>query len=153
MITIAAGAFTAIFAPKLDYLPTGNRNFVFGFVNVPPGYNLDEVSAITERIAARTRDLWAPVSGPEPAADGDPPNSSASCACPFPAVPLSAAQRLIQIARPSWAPLSRSAAAQEPGTRAFARQPSLFGRSIGSGRTIDLDIRGNDLQTDLRHSR
>jgi HAE1 family hydrophobic/amphiphilic exporter-1 len=44
-------------------------------------------------------------------------------------------------------PIIEEAAAQEPGTRAFARQPSLFGRSIGSGRTIDLDIRGNDLQT------
>jgi len=146
VITIAAGAFTAIFAPKLDYLPTGNRNFVFGFVNVPPGYNLDEVSAITERIAARTRDLWAPVSGPEPAADGSP-KFERFMRVPFSGRAFVGGTAVDPNRAAELGPIIEEAAAQEPGTRAFARQPSLFGRSIGSGRTIDLDIRGNDLQT------
>jgi HAE1 family hydrophobic/amphiphilic exporter-1 len=34
----------------------------------------------------------------------------------------------------------------EPGTFGFVNQPSIFGRGIGSGRRIDLDISGPDLE-------
>jgi HAE1 family hydrophobic/amphiphilic exporter-1 len=34
----------------------------------------------------------------------------------------------------------------EPGTLAFMFQPSLFGRSVGGGRNINLDISGGDLK-------
>ena len=41
-------------------------------------------------------------------------------------------------------PLSKPVFA-EPGTFGFITQPSMFGRGIGGGRTIDLDISGPDL--------
>ena len=50
--------------PKLDYLPEGNRNLVFGVVVPPPGYNLDTTSAIAERIENAVRPLWASETGP-----------------------------------------------------------------------------------------
>lgn len=40
-------------APPLDYLPTGNRNLVFGGLLIPPGYSLDQQTAIAERIEAQ----------------------------------------------------------------------------------------------------
>ncbi|MEZ5590799.1 MAG: hypothetical protein R3F53_08865 [Gammaproteobacteria bacterium] len=38
-ITVAAGYSTWQFLPKLEYLPEGNRNLVFGVILPPPGYN------------------------------------------------------------------------------------------------------------------
>ena len=37
--------------PPLDYLPKGNRNVVFGMLIPPPGYNLEQLAAITAKLA------------------------------------------------------------------------------------------------------
>ncbi|MBO6783013.1 MAG: efflux RND transporter permease subunit, partial [Alphaproteobacteria bacterium] len=145
-ITVAAAAFTFVFAPKLDYLPTGNRNFVFGFVNVPPGYNLDTVDEITARIAERTRHLWEVETGPE-SEPGQPPKFERFFRVPFAGRGFiggassepERASELVQVLR--------DASEGEPGVRTFPSQPSLFGRSVGGGRSIDVDIRGADLET------
>ncbi len=49
---------TRILLPPLDYLPTGNRNIVFGLLFPPPGYNLDQLSEMGERIEARMQPAW-----------------------------------------------------------------------------------------------
>tara|TARA_R110002110_G_scaffold85816_3_gene223646 strand:+ start:19772 stop:22954 length:3183 start_codon:yes stop_codon:yes gene_type:complete len=145
-ITLASGVFTLSFAPKLDYLPTGNRNFVFGIVNVPPGYNLKTIDEITERIAQRTRYLWASETGPE-SEPGQPPKFERFMRVPRAGHAFIGGTSVDPNRAAELGPILEEAASLEPGTRAFARQPSLFGRSLGSGRTIDVDIRGADLQT------
>jgi HAE1 family hydrophobic/amphiphilic exporter-1 len=146
VITVASAAFTLTFAPKLDYLPTGNRNFVFAFVNVPPGYNLDTVSGITERIAERTRHLWTQETGPD-SEPGGPPKIERFMRVPFAGRAFIGATSVDPNRAPDLLPVLRDAAEGEPGVRTFPRQPSLFGRSIGSGRSIDFDVRGTDLAT------
>ena len=47
-----------ILLPPLDYLPSGNRNIVFGLLYPPPGYNLKQLSEMGERIEARLRPAW-----------------------------------------------------------------------------------------------
>ena len=54
------------FLPKLEYLPEGNRNLIFGFMIPPPGYNLDTMTAIGKRVEDRVRHLWGSETGPEP---------------------------------------------------------------------------------------
>lgn len=54
LITVAAAGSYQLF-PERDYLPTGNRNLVFGFVLPPPGVNVTHIQAemgdvIAERI-------------------------------------------------------------------------------------------------------
>lgn len=49
---------TGILKPPLDYLPSGNRNVVFGLLFPPPGYNLDQLSEMGERIEERMRPAW-----------------------------------------------------------------------------------------------
>ena len=51
------GAWT--FAPKLEYLPEGNRNLVFGIIIPPPGYNLDTMTQIAQRMEEEIRPFWA----------------------------------------------------------------------------------------------
>ena len=49
---------TRILLPPLDYLPKGNRNLVFGLLFPPPGYNLEALSEMGERIEQRIEPLW-----------------------------------------------------------------------------------------------
>jgi len=49
---------TRMLLPPLDYLPSGNRNVVFGLLFPPPGYNLDQLSRMGERIESRIRPAW-----------------------------------------------------------------------------------------------
>ncbi len=44
--------------PPLDYLPKGNRNIVFGMIIPPPGYNLDQLTEMGERIEKVIKPVW-----------------------------------------------------------------------------------------------
>ncbi len=146
MVMIIAGgaAFaTWAFLPRLEYLPEGNRNLVFGLIIPPPGYNLDTTETIAQRIEDVAEPLWnaAPALETEdgtPAIDtfffvATPGNSFVGAA----AVDGERAGELIPVlSRPIFA---------EPGTFGFMTQPSLFGRGVGGGRTIELNISGQDL--------
>lgn len=44
--------------PPIDYLPQGNRNIIFGMLIPPPGYNLDKLSEVGERIESHIRPFW-----------------------------------------------------------------------------------------------
>ena len=47
-----------VLMPPLDYLPLGNRNIVFGMLMPPPGYNLDQLKTIGERVEDVIRPAW-----------------------------------------------------------------------------------------------
>ncbi|PTX54517.1 HAE1 family hydrophobic/amphiphilic exporter-1 [Litoreibacter ponti] len=142
---IAGGAVLAsiTFLPRLEYLPEGNRNLVFGLIIPPPGYNLDTTQTIAERIETVARPLWEAAPN-EQTEDGTPtidnfffvatPGNSFVGSS---AVDGARAGELIPVlSRPIFA---------EPGTFGFMTQPSLFGRGVGGGRTIELNVSGQDL--------
>ena len=68
---VAAAGLAWKFLPKLEYLPEGNRNLIFGIIIPPPGYNLRTTSEIAEAIEQATRPHWAIETGPE-SAPGEP---------------------------------------------------------------------------------
>ena len=150
MVTLIAGtAVTAsiMFLPQLEYLPEGNRNLVFGVILPPPGYNLETTETIAERIERTARPMWEGAPAPE-LEDGTPvienfffvaiPGNSFVGAT---AMDGSRASDLIPIlSQPIFA---------EPGTFGFMTQPSLFGQGIGGGRTIELNVSGQDLNAIL----
>ncbi|MEM7710331.1 MAG: efflux RND transporter permease subunit [Pseudomonadota bacterium] len=60
MVTVITGAAilgASAYLPKLEYLPEGNRNLVFGVVVPPPGYNLATTLTTAERIEAKAKGL------------------------------------------------------------------------------------------------
>ena len=59
VMTSAATIFSWVAMPKIDYLPTGNRNLVIGFVQPPAGYNLDTMDDIMTRVQEKTRKFWS----------------------------------------------------------------------------------------------
>ncbi|MEX2454629.1 MAG: efflux RND transporter permease subunit [Rhodospirillaceae bacterium] len=132
--------------PKLDYLPTGNRNFVIGFVQPPAGYNLDTNEAIGLRVADETRRFWSRGEGSESNAEEDRKIDRlfvvALTGRMFIAATHVRSERASELIG-----LIQEPASAEPGVLAFLFQPSLFGRSIGSGRSIDIEVSGPDLET------
>ncbi|RCL78517.1 MAG: AcrB/AcrD/AcrF family protein [SAR116 cluster bacterium] len=131
--------------PKLEYLPEGNNNFVFGVILPPPGYNLATSEGIALKVEDAVRDLWASETGPEDSPEGKPKFDNfffvATETRSFiggSSVDPSRAAELI--------PVMRTPIFTEPGTFGFINQRSIFGRGIGGGRAVDLDILGDDLE-------
>ena len=152
-ITAAASVFAIAYLPKLDYLPVGNRNFVIGFVLPPAGYNLDTTENIARGVAEKTRKYWSDAALAESGGTHPPGTDEAQKMIDrFFFVALQgrafiAARHVDEQKAPELIPILQSPARQEPGTLGFVFQPSLFGRSIGSGRSIDIDISGPELET------
>jgi len=140
-----AGLASWAFLPKLEYLPEGNRNLVLGILMPPPGYNLATTTGIANDVEGAARPLWASVTGPE-AEPGQPPKIEnfffvARRGTTFVGASAVQGERAAELI-----PVLRSEVFKEPGTFGFVTQPSLFGRSIGSGRSIDLNVSGPDLE-------
>ena len=73
------------------------------------------------------------------------PPSTASSSWPPPATASSGPPPSIASARGELIPILSRPIFAEPGTFGFMTQPSLFGRGVGGGRTIELNISGHDL--------
>ena len=140
---IVAGAigFATRFMPQLDYLPDGNANFAFGRIFTPPGYSMDETLRIAEKMENAARPLWEKdVAGGE-SSEGPPAIerfffvafSGGAFAGASAKDPTRVSELQMVLMRPIFS---------EPGTGAFVRQASLFGRSVGGSRSIRIDISG-----------
>ncbi|MGA1617528.1 MAG: efflux RND transporter permease subunit [Pirellulales bacterium] len=144
---IGAAIFTTwTMLPKVEYLPEGNRNLVFGILLPPPGYNLDELIRLGERVEERLISYWD--------VDPDTPEAAARDAPVLSDFFFVARDRSVFIglrsvdplAASQLVPLIRRVASDLPGTIAVAKQSSLFEQGIGSGRSIDIEITGPQLE-------
>jgi HAE1 family hydrophobic/amphiphilic exporter-1 len=145
VVVAVTSAAALYYLPKLEYLPEGNRNLVFGIIIPPPGYNLQTMTEIAEGIESEIRPHWSIVSGPQ-AAPGEPPKIQRFFFVAFRARTILGAiseepQRAAELI-----PVLQKAVFREPGTFGFISQPSIFGRGIGGGRKIELDISGDELE-------
>lgn len=155
--------------PQIEYLPNGNRNLVFGILLPPPGYNLDELTAMGQFAENELRPFWD--------IDAEEIRRQAASitlwdrlrylltgretpAMQF--VKRPAIGDFFFVARgrqvfigvrsldPTRAgeliPLVLSLGAKMPGTISVAFQSSLFSQGLVAGRTIDIEITGPDLR-------
>ncbi|HYE01882.1 MAG TPA: efflux RND transporter permease subunit, partial [Phycisphaerales bacterium] len=160
VLAAASVVGAAKMAPPLDYLPTGNRNLVFGGLIIPPGYNVAQMTSIAERLEEK---LGAYVkAGSDPALLATLP--------PIPQMPMPGAplfdpvgidnffigsfgggmfvgatsaeeQRVIPIGS-----LLTNAMNSIPGAYGGASQASIFGRGAGGGNTVNVEISGPRLE-------
>jgi HAE1 family hydrophobic/amphiphilic exporter-1 len=124
--------------PPVDYLPQGNRNFIFGIVKTPPGVNLADKTRMIEEIEARVLDMpqlenfFAVVRGEDPfvGAIFKPEHSSV---------------RQMQAGLAEF----RSRTHGIPGTTGvFVAQVPLFRRAGGGavgGVNVEVEVRGDSL--------
>jgi len=144
-----AGVFATIFfLPKLDYLPNGNRNLVFGIIVPPPGYNLETTTEIAKDIEKEIRYLWSSETGKEPEPGGPPKIQRFFFVAHSGSTFLGAASEQPTRVK-ELIPIISKASFREPGTFGFVNQRSLFGRGLGGSRRIDFNISGPDLETIL----
>jgi HAE1 family hydrophobic/amphiphilic exporter-1 len=155
--TLRAGlASVAIFAcgvvatwlllPKVEYLPEGNRNLVFGIMLPPPGYNIDEMLDLGTIAGDRLLPYWDVDPGtPEAAALDGPILADAFFVLSRGRSIFVGARALDPLAAAQVVPLIRRATAGLPGTFTVVKQSSLFEQGLGSGRTVDVEITGPDL--------
>jgi hydrophobic/amphiphilic exporter-1 (mainly G- bacteria), HAE1 family len=145
MIGISLGG-TYWMWPRVEYLPTGNRNLVICLLLPPPGYNLEQLKAMGQFVEDELRPYW----------DVDP-DPAAQAALPYPAIAdffyvargrsvflglrcedpdrVDELLALVETLRPKLA-----------GTILVANKSSLFDRGLSAGRTIDIEITGPDLE-------
>ena len=145
-IVVVAGSISILIMPKLDYLPKGNRNLVFGLVMPPAGYNLDTNEGIARNVADATKKHWSRGVYKDLNKAEDQKIDRFFYVALLGRVFMAATHVNPQMAGELEAIIEGPARA-EPGVFAFMFQPSLFGRSIGSGRAIDIEISGPDLET------
>ena len=146
------GFGTIYLLPKLDYLPDGNRNFVFGRIQPPPGFNLETTSAVAERIENAVRPMWSRESGPE-SAPGEPPKIANFFFLAFRNFTLVGASSVDVTRAGELVPVIRKTVFDEPGMRGIIAQSSIFGRQIGGSRVINLDVSGENLEQILEVAR
>ena len=151
LITLVASYSAYTLLPKLEYLPEGNRNLLFGIVIPPPGYNLETTTGIALGIENEIRPLWASETGPESEPAGPPKIERffyvATRARTFLGAIAVDPGRVGELR-----PILQEPVFREPGTFGFISQPSIFGRGIGGGRKIDLDVSGPDMDSILETS-
>ena len=171
-VTGGAAFATWKLLPKLEYLPTGNRNLVIALSLPPPGYNLDTVTGIARSVEADLSSYLATGDGVVRGATIEPPNLYERVLAtiglgdddPASAGPPQIS-RFFFVARNSLTivgaaavdptrageliPIIQKTLRKEPGTFGRTFQPSLFGRGIGGGRVINFDISGPDLGRNL----
>jgi len=138
-VAAAVGSAAALL-PPMEYLPTGNRNFMFAVVVPPTGYGVEEMYAIGKQVQDRIVPHLEENGGTGPAIG-----------------------RTFFAALPGQGFMGASGATDDqigpvvgfinevlrdiPGVMGFASQASLFGRSLSSSRGVELEIAGADTAT------
>lgn len=143
--------------PPMDYLPAGNQNLVFGGLLIPPGLSLEEKVDFAERIEAKVLPYMQGNTDLEDLA----PISSGQGAESFTYDPVHMQNFFIgafgdqmfvggtstkpQVVIPIGQLLTNSMN-ELPDTYGGASQASIFGRGIGGGNTVNIEIMGPNLE-------
>ena len=130
--------------PQADYLPEGNRNLVFAFINPPPGHNIDAIEKEMGDVIARRL---------QPYLSGEQQPQVMNYFFVAFARGMFMGVRTMDPERTSeLLPILNGILRGFPDTIGFAFRASLFG-GFGEGRKINMDIQGRDLDSLLAAAR
>ena len=137
--------------PKMEYLPEGNRNLVFGILLPPPGYNIQEFTQIGEQIEKDLRPYWeVEVGSTEAERLNGPPIQNFFYVARGRQVFMGAVAKEPDRVR-ELIPVMQGTLSKIPGMIAVVTQSSLFQRGIGEGRAINIQITGPELEKLVSH--
>ena len=135
-----AGSVGATMVPSMEYLPTGNRNFMFAVVVPPTGYGVEEMYEIGKQVQARMK--------PHIQGQGDAePQIYRSFYAALPGRAFMGAGAADPDDIGPVVGLVNSLLGSVPGVMGFGSQASLFGRSLSSGRGVEIELSGADTAT------
>ena len=144
LISVAVGLSWQLW-PRVEYLPSGNRNLVFGIILPPPGYNLDQLMTLGETVEAELQPYW------DVEEDVDDSNSEIPAIADFFFVVRGRSVFLGLRAKDplragEYVPLIFNVGQKLPGAIAIGKQSSLFEQGLAAGRTIDIEITGPEVE-------
>ncbi|MEO1007184.1 MAG: efflux RND transporter permease subunit [Planctomycetota bacterium] len=169
LLTAASLLLARSLAPPLDYLPAGNRNLVFGGLLLPPGMSVEARTELAERMESvvgpyTTQELGdvarvAELPQIDRGGEFDAETGEFRPIPPFEPVPVEnffigafgggmfagATSAEEQVVIPVGQLLSNSMTGLNSDIFGGASQSSLFGRGIGGGGTVDIEISGPNL--------
>lgn len=131
------GVAGVMLVPSMEYLPTGNRDIVFGVIVPPPGYGVEELHAMGETVQGALVPYIQQERDGKPVLERSFFVGTASQA--FMGAVGRDQARMKEVER-----MVRDAQGQIPGVFAFASQASLFGQRLGGGRSIEIDLMSAD---------
>ncbi|MCY2962490.1 MAG: efflux RND transporter permease subunit [Planctomycetota bacterium] len=136
---------TYVLTPKVEYLPTGNRNLVMGILIPPPGYNLKMLEQMGQDVEQKLLPYFDVDPGSPEAANLKYPIIEdfffvARSRSVFMGIRAQDPNRVAELV-----PLLQTFGADLPGTFVVAKQSSLFEQNITGGRTIEIEITGPEL--------
>jgi HAE1 family hydrophobic/amphiphilic exporter-1 len=137
LISLAAVSTVALM-PKMEYLPKGNRNFIVNILVPPPGLSQQERQEIGEKLF----EMAAPHIG-QP--KDDLPGILNMFYVGREGFMLFGAMSMDWERARDLLPLCRSFIYSIPGMFGISMQAGVFESRIGKGRTVDIDISGEDL--------
>ena len=145
VVALAIG-ISIVIKPKTEYLPTGDTDFLFGLLLPPPGYTVEERSKIHDQFAGAMEYLKSyPPGTPEaealPGAGLDTFFFGFEGGVIFMGVTPNDPRRTNELI-----PIFQQAMASIPGAIPILQQWSLFEDEGGEGRSIDVEIKGPDLE-------
>lgn len=145
-LIFVAGSLSYLLAPKVEYLPSGNRNLVFGIILPPPGYNLDELMTMGEAAESTLIPYW----DVDDEAMDDPNREYPLIKDFFYVARGRQVFMGVRSVDPTQSgrlvPLIQSVREKLSGAFVVAKQSSLFEQGLTGGRTIDIEITGPELE-------
>ncbi|MEN0063511.1 MAG: efflux RND transporter permease subunit [Myxococcota bacterium] len=134
---------TAVLLPAMEYLPSGNRNLLFGVLVPPPGTSVDELVDVGQSFQDDLQP-YAELAPDTPELDGVPAVGRSFFVARTGQVFMGASAR-----SPSrigdLVGHYRRQQATVPGMFGVANQASLFGRGLASSRAVNLELGGSDM--------
>lgn len=124
--------------PKMEYLPPGNRNLLLTILFPPPGYSPEETEAIGRGI---TEDLRPALNGELEGLPGIERIFYLAFGTSLIMGTVSDDPKRVQ----ELIPVLNKAVSKIPGLGGFTSQTSLFERGLGAGRSIDVELYGDDI--------
>ncbi len=146
MLVVLAAGFVWMLMPQTEYLPEGNREILFGILLPPPGYNLAELENIAEEVEADVLPLVERGDQKSEMADqlGLPPSNNFFYVAQGQQVFMGIVSKIQERTR-ELLPYMYQVLSKIPGMIAIVQQPSLFATEIGKGRSVEIEIKGPDL--------
>jgi len=130
-----AGGVGVTAVPAMEYLPTGNRNFMFAVVVPPTGYGVGEMYEIGQQVQQEMLPHLVEDNPDYPAI-----HRSFFVALPGRGFMGAGAQEPQDIG--AVVGLVNRLLGSVPGVMGFGSQASLFGRSLSSGRGVEIELAG-----------
>lgn len=137
LVVFSIGVAWVLF-PKMEYLPHGNQNFVVNILIPPPGLSVAEQEDIGQKIFAAIRPFY------RTEVDGKPGIENAFYVATANIMLLGTSSTDEQRGR-ELIPMMRPVLNSFPGIFGISNQIGIFQQGLGKGRTIDVDVVGDDL--------